>query len=87
MSALLAADVKHAQFGHLENGLQRERRLTNARLAAKKYDTARYEAATKHAVKLSVVGVDARLIEGGDVFEWSGNVGRRGTAELLSTLA
>ena len=60
---LLSADVKHPLVCHLEDGLQRQRTLSNAWLAAQKGDGARNKSASQHAVQLVIVHVDARFVK------------------------
>ena len=74
---LLAADVEQALVGDGQRGLQQQRALAYARLAAQQHDGARHQAATQHPVELGTASGEAGLLAVDDLVQQLGR--RRGS--------
>ena len=67
MGTLLTTYIKHPSVPHVQNGLQGERTLSDARLSTQQGDAAGYHSATQHTIQFLVHHIDARFINRGDV--------------------
>ena len=67
MGTLLTTYIKHPSVPHIQNGLQGERTLSDARLSTQQGDAAGYHTATQHTIQFLVHHIDARFINRGDV--------------------
>ena len=66
MCTLLTAYIQHVAVRHTHDGLQCQRTLAYARVAAKQYDTARNQTATEHTIEFGVMHIHTR-----DIFQWN----------------
>ena len=64
---LLTRHIEDAPFGHAQDGLQHQRRLSDAGLTTQQHQGAGHQSAAQHPVELIVVHVDARLFTADDV--------------------
>ena len=73
-AALLARDIERLPLRQPQDGLQHQRRFTDARLSADQHQGALHQAATQHPVQLHIVKVDAFLRLRRDVAQQLGTV-------------